>query len=266
MTEKRKKRRICNGICAAAMAFALWGMMINGIFASTVYQTEVLNQIVSESGYEMERWTAFEEEARAAVTEAELPEDVMDWETVRERFLVDLKKEFWGNGAEKSSDWFGELAEEGISTYLQERNIYMPEEAERGAAALKENLQAMKERYTSVPEMENWREEQKNFQDKEGKTSAVLWGILLLSAGLAAGIQHRRSRILDIAGMGGFAGSVLTAATVMTAWWLSMGKTRELSGLLWNRAAETGLLFAAAGAAASVCLWMMGKFFRGVKR
>lgn len=266
MTGKRRRRRICNGILTAVTAISLWGLMVTGIFRTAVYRMEIINQVISETGYEQKRWEAFRAEAGDAVRDAGLPEEILDWERIRDRFLVELKQELRGSKEEESGGWLSSMAAERVRAFLDEQEIHMTEEAERGVAALGENLQAMEERYTSVPEIENWKKREKAFQEQEKAAMMLLGGILLLAMGTAAGIQHRKSRILDIAGIGGLAGSVLTAASVMTAWWLSKGETEGPAGLLKVQAVETGLLFAAAGAAVSVCLWTIGKFCRGVRR
>ncbi len=266
MTERRRMRKICNRLLAAAAALVLWGLMVTAVFRLAVYRTELLNESVFSTDFLEQRYAAFEEEVQAELEAAGLPAGLLERDELHGRFLMEIKKEFWGNASEKKDEWLAELTERKIMDFLESEGISATKEAERGIAVLGQNLQSLENTYTAVPEMEAWRERQNGFWENGRKTGWMLAGILLLILGTAAAIQHRKSRILDVLGIGGLSASVLTAVWVLTALWPGREETVGAAGLFWAAAAEIGLFLAAGGAAVSMCLWMFGKLCRGVRR
>ena len=266
MTGKRKQRKICDWILAAVIAAAVWGLMVTGLFSMGIYRTERLNEWISESGYLEERYTAFEQKVRETLAKAGLPEDLLKGEEFHDRFLTDLKKQILGNASQTPETWFGSLAEERIGEYLLDLNVYTTELSDEGVFALANNLQNIERVYTEIPEIGTWREWQTDVL-KNGRSLALASGIILLAAlAVAVGIQHRKSRVLDIGGVGGLSGSILLAASAAVFLVLRGPSDSEIADIFWKETVKLAASMSAAGAGVSVCLWMTGRLCRRVKR
>ena len=266
MTGKRKQRKICDWVLSAVIAAAVWGLMVTGLFCMGIYRTDRLNEWISESSYLEERYAAFEQKVRETLAEAELPEDLLEGEEFHDRFLTDLKKQILGNASQTPETWFGNLAEERIGEYLLDLNVYTTELSDEGLFALANNLQSIERVYTEIPEIGTWREWQTDVL-KNGRSLALASGIILLAAlAVAVGIQHRKSRVLDIGGIGGLAGSILLAVSVAVFLILRDSSGSEMAEIFWKETVRLAASMSAAGAGVSVCLWMTGRLCRRVKR
>lgn len=266
MTGKRKLRRICGWILSVIIALMVCGLMMIGLFQFGIYRTDRLNDSISKSGYLEERYEEFETEVRKILKESELPEDLLKREEIQDRFLMDLKKQILGNDSHEEETWLKRLAEEKIREYLLNLDVYTTDQSEAGISALAENLQGAETRCTQIPEMDAWREQQADFLRQGKRMSFLMVGILAAALAVAAGIQHTKSRVLDIAGRGGLFGSILMAATVCAILYLKGNAGGELAEIVWEEAAKTGFFISVSGAGTSICLWMAGKLFRRVKK
>ncbi len=266
MTGKRKLRRICGWILSVIIALMVCGLMMIGLFQFGIYRTDRLNDSISKSGYLEERYEEFETEVRKILNESELPEDLLKREEIQDRFLMDLKKQILGNDSQEEETWLKRLAEEKIREYLLNLDVYTTDQSEAGISALAENLQGAETRYTQIPEMDAWREQQADFLRQGKRMSFLMVGILAATLAVAAGIQHTKSRVLDIAGRGGLFGSILMAAVVCAILYLKGNAGGELAEIVWEEAAKAGFFISVSGAGTSICLWMAGKLFRRVKK
>ena len=260
MTGRRKERRACGWILSLAAAFAVWGLLTAEIYSRGLFSTGLLNESISAGSFLDRRYELFEAEVENALAAANLPKDLMGREELYDRFLLDLKKQILGNEAEGKEGWLAELAQETISAYLREQNLFVTAEAEAGILALSENIQGMENRYTAIPEMSQWRQVQGEFQSGKRGICLGLAVLFLGTAAAAAGIQHRKYRVLGVVGTGGVLGSILAAVTFFAVWFAGQGARGETAGIFWTEASKVCLVFCGTGAAVSACAGMLELF------
>lgn len=267
MSKKRKIRCIYNVFLTIIISLVFYSLMITGMYWFGLYRGNILNESISDTEYLDKRYEEFALKAREMISQANLPENLLDDEEVYQRFVTDLKKSILGNQSQDSGQWLKQYADEKIREYLNAENLTLTEAAETGVAALTANLQRAEKQYTAIPEMEQWYTAQMNFQ-KEARTAAVITGgVLAAAVVILFGVQHRKFKAFYCGGIGCAAASVVYLGTIayIRHKYIDSAMT-EIAGNYWRNVTNTGLYIGIAGIAISASLFMAGKLWHKMQQ
>ncbi len=225
MNRKRKIRHVLDWILALIIAVSLSALFFLGWVWYGVFNQSALNDWLNANGHYEIRYEQFMKETESCLDYLDIPKEVLDWEKIHTKFLIESKEGVFQNKNEYSLNsgenvWEDENSqnvqdtEKDVSVsigseiciqlekYLGTQNIVLTAKAADGIKELETFLDQAFVKYTQDVQIEDWRMKRELLQDRVIQKCVLLGVICLVGSVVLIAIQHRKRLACRYMGFG----------------------------------------------------------------